>query len=36
MPTSGEEGTSPKMWMETVEIAIDNGLKLGLTQWRHT
>lgn len=35
-PTRGEEGTSPKMWIETVEIAIDKGLKLGLTQCKHT
>lgn len=31
-PTRGEEGTSPKIWMETVDIAIDSGLRLGLTQ----
>lgn len=30
-PTSGEDGTSPNMWIETVDIAIDSGLKLGLT-----
>jgi hypothetical protein len=36
IPTRGEEGTSPKTWMATVDIAIDRGLKLGLTQWRHT
>lgn len=35
-PTSGEEGTSPKTWIATVDIAIDNGLKLGLTVCRHT
>lgn len=23
------------MWIETVDIAIDSGLRLGLTQWRH-
>ena len=36
IPTSGEEGTSPKMCIATVDIAIDNGLKLGLTQCRQT
>jgi len=35
-PTSGEEGTSPKTWIETVDIAIDSGLKLGFTQRRET
>lgn len=35
-PTSGEEGTSPNMWIDTVEMAIDNGLTLGSTEWRHT
>lgn len=36
IPTSGEDGTSPNMWIDTVDIAIDNGLKLGLTVCRHT
>ncbi len=31
-PTRGEEGTSPKMWIDTVDIAIDSGLILGLTE----
>jgi len=35
-PTSGAEGTSPKIWIETVDIAIDSGLKLGFTQRRET
>lgn len=35
-PYRGEEGTSPKIWIKTVEDAIDSGLKFGLTQCRHT
>lgn len=35
-PYRGEEGTSPKIWIKTVEEAIDSGLKFGLTQCRHT
>lgn len=35
-PTKGEEGTSPNTWIETVDMAIESGRKLGLTLCRHT